>query len=241
MRLEDVLSQDALCDAEVVQAARERAAHDGRTTVAVLVDDGTLAEDALADALARAVDTVVIDVEAGALDGESVALLPESLARRHLALPVQTDPSGGALRVAFANPLDDEAIEVVGEATGLEVQPLVATVSGVRAAIDREYRAFDTRVIRSTGRSGAQDGDRDDARRRPSEVPSETTQRVEAGPARGEPAGPTTSPMHRIEHEATMEQRFEALVLALIDAGAIARADYVEALRRLMAGRDDDE
>ncbi|MFW5920824.1 MAG: hypothetical protein ACOCUS_03200, partial [Polyangiales bacterium] len=77
--------------------------------------------------------------------------------------------------------------------------------------------------------------------RRPSEVPSETTQRVEAGGARDEPAGPTTSPLHRIEHEATMEQRFEALVLALIDAGVITRADYVEALRRLMGRRDGDE
>lgn len=240
MKLEDVLSQEALADAEAVGAARRRADRDGRTTVAALVDDGTVAEDALADALARAVDSVVIDVEAGALDAESVALLPESLARRHLALPVQTDPSGETLRVAFANPLDGEAIAAVREATGLAVQPLVATVSGVRVAIDREYRAFDTRVIRAAGRA-EREGGSPERGSRSSEVPSETTQRVETGAAGGEPAGPTTSPLHRIENEATLEQRFEALVLALIDAGAITRADYVEALRRLMGRRDGEE
>jgi hypothetical protein len=37
-----------------------------------------------------------------------------------------------------------------------------------------------------------------------------------------------------VEDEATVEQRVEALVLTLIDAGVIARTDYLDALRRLL-------
>jgi hypothetical protein len=39
--------------------------------------------------------------------------------------------------------------------------------------------------------------------------------------------------MHRLEHEAPMEQRHEALLLTLIDAGVLTRSDYIAALRRL--------
>jgi hypothetical protein len=42
-----------------------------------------------------------------------------------------------------------------------------------------------------------------------------------------------TAPMHRLEHEAPMEQRHEALLLTLIDAGVLTRSDYIAALRRL--------
>ncbi len=47
-----------------------------------------------------------------------------------------------------------------------------------------------------------------------------------------EPSG--TSPVHRIELEATIEQRHEALVLALVEAGVITRSDYTSVLRRLL-------
>ena len=48
----------------------------------------------------------------------------------------------------------------------------------------------------------------------------------------------STQPHLRLESEATPEQRHEALLLALIDRGAITRADYVAALQRLL-GRTD--
>ncbi len=51
----------------------------------------------------------------------------------------------------------------------------------------------------------------------------------------------TTVPMHRIEHEATLEQRLDALLLAVIESGAISRADYTRALHRLLRrARDVD-
>jgi hypothetical protein len=55
-------------------------------------------------------------------------------------------------------------------------------------------------------------------------------------------AGPVdatrTTPMARLEEEATAEQLIEALVLTLIEAGVITRADYIRALARLLGRRD---
>jgi hypothetical protein len=173
---------------------------------------------------------VVIDVEKGTLDAEAVHLVGEATARRYLAVVVSTDSSGESVRVAFANPLDEDAVRAVRDQTGRNVQPLVATVSGVRAAIEREYSRRTTQVVRAPmARSG-------------SEIAPEITRRVEGSQRRtpssrapaddGVPEG--TSPLHRLEPEATPEQRHEALVLALIETGVITRADYVQALKRLL-------
>jgi hypothetical protein len=218
VNLQDVLVQERAAERSEVTAAERTAREQGRSIAAVLVEQGVVGEDVLADAAARAVGTVVIDIDQGALDYDSVVLVPREVARDHLLLPVAPDPSGRSLRVAFANPLDEEAVRVVQHATGMEVQPMVATVSGLQRAIEREY--------------GTAEGYSVPPR---SEMPEENTRRVESQARPTEPSGlGGTHPMHRLENEAPVEQRIEALLLALIDSGHLTRADYIEALRRLM-------
>src|SRR5687768_14005678 len=113
MDLVRLLADEGLADAAAVRFAADVAERDGKPLCGVLVDGGLVAEDALADALARAVGTVVIDVEKGELDADSVQLVSAANARRFLAIVVSMDPSGESARVAFANPLDDEAVRSV--------------------------------------------------------------------------------------------------------------------------------
>ncbi len=228
MDLVDLLESEGLAERLALSRARAKAERTRAPLVAVLVDAQAVAEDGLADALARAVGSVVIDVDHGELDEESVGLVPEAIARRHLLVAVALDPDGQSLRVAFANPLDQAAVDAVRDVTGLELQPLVATVSAVRAAIERAYHT--TRSIEAPGHRGADDADM---------VP-EITRRVEVPPGdatiRPRPPEPSigTAPLYRMEHEATIEQRHEALLLALVEAGVITRADYLAALQRLL-------
>lgn len=229
MDLVQLLADEGLADSAALKFASDVAEKEGRALAGVIVDAALVAEDALADSLAKAVGTVVIDVEQGELDADAVQLVNDVTARRYLAIVVSTDPSGTSVRAAFANPLDDEAVRAVREQTGLEVQPLVATVSGVRAAIDRAYARRTTQVVRAVAL-------------RP-ELAPEITRKVGGPrpttkrPPDGAPPREGTSPLHRLEQDATPEQRHEALVLALIEAGLITRADYVEALRRLLGRR----
>lgn len=229
MNLEDVVVDEGLVTAEAVGLAAREAKQRGTNLARVLVEDNVVAEDALADVVARAVGTVVIDLDLGALETDAVRVIPEAVARRHLVIGVSEGAS--SLRVAFANPLDERAVRAVREAAQLDVEPLVATVSALKAAIDREYPSRTTEIIMAAARAG-------------SELPTEDTRQTRAGDARtGEPemlervstaATAGTLPMHRLERDATIEQRQEALLLALIEAGVITRADYLEALRRLM-------
>lgn len=215
MRLEDLLVQEGVAvPAERLRRILDGAAESGEHAVAALVDKGVIAEDVLAEVLARACSTVVVDLER-APDVEAAQRIPHTLALEQLALPVSSSP-GGKLRVAFANPLDMAARELVEAAVGGPVQPLVAPVSGLRRAIAHAYKGRTTGVHKT----------------RP-EIPSEQTRKMEAPSL-------DTAPLHRLEEEATIEQRFEALLLALIERGVITRADYAAALKRLVSGRRDE-
>jgi hypothetical protein len=216
MDLEELLVQEG------VAAAREQIRHlltlaegDGRHPAAALVEEGIVGVDVLADLLARAAKTVVVDLDAGASETEVPHVVSGSVARELLVLPVAI--AGGKLRVAFVNPLDEHARRTIESACGMPIQPLVGTLTGVREAIETAYAGRTTRVVRP----------------RASEMPPEITRKV-AGVAGAEPSKDTAL-LHRLEAEATIEQRHEALLLALIERGMLTRAEYVDALKRLLA------
>ncbi|MCZ7686310.1 MAG: hypothetical protein M5U28_49110 [Sandaracinaceae bacterium] len=216
MELEDLLVQEGVAAArEQIRGVLDLAARDGRHPAAALIEEGIVAEDVLADLLARASGTIVVDLDRAAVDGEAPHVVSGTLARERLLLPIAA--AAGKLRVAFVNPLDAEAVRAVQDMAGMPVQPLVGTLTGVRQAIETIYAGRTTRVVRAAG----------------GEMPHEITRKVAAPDG----AGKDTSPLHRLEQEATIEQRHEALLLALIERGALTRADYVEALKRLLSGR----
>jgi hypothetical protein len=201
--------------------------HDGPIDAIDAVDASLVGDDVLADLIARELGTVVIDLDEGMLDAGAIELVPEAVARKAHAVAVLAEPGRSTIQIAFANPLDTRAIGDVAEATGLRVQPLVAPLSGVRRALDREY-------------GGAPVPEAVLERRQRENMPAESTQRLGAGRERraGERSeelkAPVTAPLIRMEARATAEQRVEALLLALIERGALTRADYLDALRRLL-------
>jgi hypothetical protein len=217
MELEELLVQEGVAAArEQIRAVLDEAARAGRHPAAALVEGGIVSEDVLAELLARATGTVVVELDDGMIVGDAPHLVSGAVARALLLLPIAS--TGGKLRVAFVNPLDREAISAVEEASGLPIQPMVATLTALKTAVEKAYEGRTTRVVRAPA----------------PEMVSEITQQFGAP---SEPAPRDTSPLHRIEQEATMEQRHEALLLALIERGALTRADYVDALKRLLSNR----
>jgi len=207
-------------------------------TVARAVERGLLGEEALADLLAREAGSVVIDLDRGTVEREAIWLVPESLARGHLAVPVAVD-ANRTLSIAFADPLDRAGASAIAEATGRAVRALVGTLSSVRRALDREY-----------GKPGEVSGPPTqvlpNSRRRSEPPRTEEIEREAPTSAEPPPLAPentqqlraATQPHHLLEQEASAAQRHEALLLALIDRGVLTRADYVAALQRLL-GRGD--
>jgi hypothetical protein len=213
--LEDLLVQEGVAaPREQIRDVLERAARDGRYPAAALVEEGIVSEDVLADLLARAVTTVVVDLDQP-VDADVLHVVAYTVARDHLLLPIEA--VAGKLRVAFVNPLDRAAVAAIEEGSALPIQPVVGTLTGTRNAIEKAYAGRTTRVVRAPA----------------SEMPHEITQKFAAG----EVPPIDTAPLHRIEQDATIEQRHEALLLALIERGVLTRADYVEALKRLLSRR----
>ncbi len=216
MRLEDLLVQEGVAvPADELRRVLDEAEGSGRHAVAALVEEGVIGEDVLAEVLARACGTVVVDLRRPR-DPEAAARVTKTVALEHLALPISSS-GGGKLRVAFANPLDERARQEIEDLVGGTVQPMVGILSGLRKAIEDAYRSRTTRVVR---------GDSDLA---PAIAP-EITRQIQA-------PSTDTAPLHRLEEEATIEQRHEALLLALVERGILTHADYAEALKRLLSGR----
>lgn len=200
-------------DAAHCEAARRYARDQNVPLVQVLVGRGLAEADALAERLAEAVGTVVVELGRGELDPEMLPLAGAELAWRYLLLPIAD--AGGGLSVAFADPLDRAAMSAIEAAAGRSIEPLVAPYGELRASLERHY--------------GKAPGEAQP-------MSPEPTKRVEG--IAFEPSA--TQPLHRIEDDATMEQRHRALLLALVDAGVLTHEGYLAALRRVM-GHEERE
>ena len=110
----------------------------GRSLGRVLVDLGMLTEGQLVSALATQIGLKFVDLAEYAVDGSAVARVPESVCRRHTALPIGYED--GKLVVAMADPANVFALDDIRSMTKLDVKPVVATKSDVLAAINRYHR-----------------------------------------------------------------------------------------------------
>ncbi len=103
----------------------------------LLIEQGVASEEVIAHALACQCGLPFMHIEDTELDEAVVRLVPTRLARQHECIALHSD--GQQLVLAMSNPLDLIAIEDVELATGLRVDPVAATPSAVRAAIDRVF------------------------------------------------------------------------------------------------------
>jgi type II secretory ATPase GspE/PulE/Tfp pilus assembly ATPase PilB-like protein/CheY-like chemotaxis protein len=129
--------------AEKIARVAAAAAAEGIPLVEALEEKGVLSETALARRLATELRLPLLNLPTLSIDEATLRLVDESLAARHLVLPVRGD--GDVLVLAMANPFDLDAVKVIEFATGRKVRPAVATRTQIRDAIDRYYR-FDSNL-----------------------------------------------------------------------------------------------
>lgn len=82
-----------------------------------------------------------IDLTRAEIDGETARMIVHATAVRLLALPIERTEC--AASVAMVNPLDLGALDELAEATGLDIDPLLATEEDVRDAIFRTFGVYD--------------------------------------------------------------------------------------------------
>jgi len=107
--------------------------------VKALVERGIVTEVQLASARAAQAELPFVELVDFPVDRSAVAMVPASMCRRYQVLPIGV--IGDILTLAMVDPGDVFAIDDVRAAARMQIKPVVAAPSDLKAAIDRYHRA----------------------------------------------------------------------------------------------------
>ena len=140
MQLENIglkLLEAKLITPDALQKAQQQTKTGGGSISAALVKLGAVTEEGLAKFLSDLYGVPSADLANFTPDPAVSKLLPADVANKFQVVPVSR--SGRRLTVAMANPSNIFAIDDIKFITGYEVQPVVATESAIKKAIDKAY------------------------------------------------------------------------------------------------------
>jgi type IV pilus assembly protein PilB len=138
-RLGDLLIEKGLITEEQLELVLAEQKENGGKLGELLVTMNMLDPHVLADALATYFGLVVVDLRRDNVDPAVIALVPESMAREQLAIPVRSEDDG--LYVAVAEP-SDELRALLAKTTGRQVHLMIAPMGDITWALDTNYRAI---------------------------------------------------------------------------------------------------
>ncbi len=103
----------------------------------ILVEFGWLNEKEIIDTLETQMGIEKYDIQNNIVEAEVPKLISENLARRYIAIPVKI--IGEKLIVAMYDPLNIYAIDDIEIATGLKIEPVLASKKDIVSAIDQYF------------------------------------------------------------------------------------------------------
>ncbi|MGH7897512.1 MAG: type IV-A pilus assembly ATPase PilB [Candidatus Binatia bacterium] len=137
-RLGDILVRGKVIDREQLRLALERQKKLGSGRLGEhLVALGFITEDTLTQQLARQFGLPIVDPAESDVSPEVLALIPFSLVRKHLILPLTL--SGSTLTVSMADPTNILGLNEVKFLSGYDVRATVASARALQKALDRLY------------------------------------------------------------------------------------------------------
>ena len=139
-RLGELLVESQLVSSSRLDEALLQQAASGKRLGELLVELGAIDDFDLARVLSSRLGFPLADLRKDTPEDDAIALIPESLARAHVAIPVRKTEIG--LQMAMADPQDDAAVQILADAAGTSVIRMVAPPSDIRRAIDKSYRAL---------------------------------------------------------------------------------------------------
>src|SRR5213594_2587852 len=102
-----------------------------------LIKLGYLTEDQLHAVFSRQFGIASVDLSTAQIDPDLLMRVPREFAVRHQVMPVRS--GGNVLWVAMADPSDVMAIDELRFRTASRIEPLLASESEIREAIERHY------------------------------------------------------------------------------------------------------
>ncbi|MDD2772556.1 MAG: ATPase, T2SS/T4P/T4SS family [Elusimicrobiales bacterium] len=144
--VKEVLVDEHLLDAAAVDQAEENARREKKTIQQFLVEQNLVERAKLLRALSIAWEVQSIDLsKAPPPDKEIIQLIPESAARRHMAVPFAKNDS--VLSIAMSDPRDFFVLEDINLRTGLELRAYLALPQDIMALLDVAYGRNESAVM----------------------------------------------------------------------------------------------
>ena len=140
-RLGDMLLEAGKISLAQLNRALETQRKTKRRLGEVLIDQGLLTEDEIADVLAQQLSLERIDLEKTFVEQDIARSIPKEVALKYTAIPIFM--RDGKLVVAMSDPLNMFAIDDICFITQKKIQPAVATKKQIEKAIEIYYSKQD--------------------------------------------------------------------------------------------------
>ncbi|MBI2172198.1 MAG: type II/IV secretion system protein [Chloroflexi bacterium] len=111
---------------------------EGRELNDILIAEGLVTQEQLAILTSLQLRVPFVDLKKRGVDAKAVAMVPETVCRKHTAVPVEV--ADGALVVAMADPSDIQAVDAMAALTKKRIEPVLALRQDIQLAIDASYR-----------------------------------------------------------------------------------------------------
>ena len=134
---EIMIEMGLISRSQLEEALRAQDARPQRRLGAIFVEMGFAEEEIIARVIARQLDLSFVRIMPESVEPRAVKVLSREMAERRNCMPLSLD--AGRLILAMANPLDLVALDEVEGATGLRVDPVMATPTDITDAISRHY------------------------------------------------------------------------------------------------------
>jgi type IV pilus assembly protein PilB len=132
--VQEILAEQKLLDDEQAKAINADAAKTGKSFQQSAIDLGLIKKGTLLKALSQEWQVKAVDLQQMEIDKEIAKIVPEAVARRHVAIPFAKEEN--VLFVAMGDPRDFFVSEDLNLRTGLEIQPYLALPHDILAALD---------------------------------------------------------------------------------------------------------
>ena len=140
--LGELLLREKILSADQLRSALEFQKKNSLPVGTSLVQLGYLTEEDIAQALSRQLGYPYIDLDQFEVYPEVNSLIPADVAKKDMVMPIHRIRS--FLTLAMVDPTDLEIIEDIRFRTGLSIQPVIASETGVVNAINKYYGTADS-------------------------------------------------------------------------------------------------
>ena len=140
VRLGEALVEDGFITEEALEAALEESKKKGQKLGEYFVESGMVSEEEIAKVLSRQMDLGYVDIKNVDIPENVLKLVSYDLLNKKKVIPFGFDDNNpNILNLAVSDPLDFDTQEDISMLTNLEIQPFVATVSGIVESLDKYF------------------------------------------------------------------------------------------------------